>query len=115
MSYKREKRMYQLKKKRLRDKLWRTREQFCYFCKIELFYDNRSVDHLQPLARGGKSNMGNLALACKDCNHAKNEMTVFEFHEFVALNGGIDKVKENYGFGVRQPRPQSGQVSASQT
>ena len=29
------------------------------------------MDHVVPLARGGKSNKGNIVTACKDCNSSK--------------------------------------------
>lgn len=88
--------------------LWRDREHICFFCREKLTRSNRSIDHLTPLSRGGKNKYSNFVLACKDCNHAKNSMTLHEFYEFCSgFEGGIDVVKKQFGFGsTPQPHPQ---------
>ncbi len=37
------------------------------------------MDHLVPLARGGRSTKGNLVPACKECNTKKKYWLAFEF------------------------------------
>lgn len=38
-----------------------------------------TVDHIVPLARGGKSTPSNLAAACRGCNSRKHSKTAEEF------------------------------------
>lgn len=82
------------------NKLWATEAHHCFFCTSPFFTKHEvTLDHLTPLGRGGTNAYHNLVLACKDCNHAKADMTLAEFVDFVAGYGGIEYVKENYGFG----------------
>jgi 5-methylcytosine-specific restriction endonuclease McrA len=37
------------------------------------------MDHVVPLALGGRSNKGNLVPACKECNTKKKYRLAFEF------------------------------------
>jgi len=41
------------------------------------------MDHLIPLARGGKSNRANLVPACKDCNNKKKASLPFEWEGYL--------------------------------
>lgn len=52
----------------------------CYLCGhlITSIYD-LSQDHIEPLAKGGKTNAHNLMPVHKICNHRKGCMTVEEF------------------------------------
>lgn len=50
----------------------------CYHCGNPFHPSELSMDHLIPLARGGKSNKSNLVPACKECNNKKSYKTVFE-------------------------------------
>lgn len=76
---------------------WRRRHHFgqkglCYFCKHDLIlfekvtekvrkkhYSYATIDHLIPLARGGKDNFENTAVVCHPCNFLKGNMTATEF------------------------------------
>lgn len=40
-------------------------------CKICGSVDRPSVDHIEPIARGGPSNLGNLQVLCVPCNSRK--------------------------------------------
>lgn len=42
------------------------------------------MDHLVPVARGGKSVQGNLVPACKECNTKKKYRLPAEWEEYVA-------------------------------
>ena len=42
-----------------------------HYCGNEFSCDQLTMDHMIPLARGGKSNKGNVVPACKDCNNSK--------------------------------------------
>ncbi|MFA5053659.1 MAG: HNH endonuclease signature motif containing protein [Parcubacteria group bacterium] len=45
----------------------------CYLCGAHPGIGNRHVDHIVPLARGGKHEAANLAIACKRCNLVKSD------------------------------------------
>jgi 5-methylcytosine-specific restriction endonuclease McrA len=47
----------------------------CYYCNNTFPSDQLTLDHIVPLARGGKSTKGNLVLACFDCNQKKGLQT----------------------------------------
>lgn len=52
----------------------------CYYCKKTFPKKDLTMDHIVPLARGGKSNKGNIVVSCKKCNSDK------------ALDTPIDKI-----------------------
>jgi 5-methylcytosine-specific restriction endonuclease McrA len=41
------------------------------------------MDHLVPLARGGRSTKNNLVPSCKDCNNKKKNMLPLEWEEYL--------------------------------
>lgn len=41
------------------------------------------MDHIVPLARGGKSTKGNVVPACKDCNTKKKRFLPLEWVEYM--------------------------------
>ena len=43
----------------------------CHYCQHQFLPAELTMDHLVPLARGGKSTKGNLVPACKECNTKK--------------------------------------------
>lgn len=51
----------------------------CYYCDEGLTPKNFSVDHRQPVSRGGTSAFNNLAPVCKRCNDVKGSMTEQEY------------------------------------
>jgi 5-methylcytosine-specific restriction endonuclease McrA len=59
---------------------WKTQIQqgLCHFCQQMVGADNLTMDHLVPLARGGKSTRGNIVPACQDCNKKKQLGTPVE-------------------------------------
>jgi 5-methylcytosine-specific restriction protein A len=52
---------------------WRQQvgQSVCYHCKEKFRPEELTMDHLVPIARGGKSNKKNCVPACKDCNSKK--------------------------------------------
>jgi 5-methylcytosine-specific restriction endonuclease McrA len=57
----------------------------CDYCGKKFPPDELTMDHIVPLARGGKSTKGNIAACCKQCNNAKKhltpaEMLLWKFH-----------------------------------
>ncbi len=65
----------------------------CHFCQAKLTLDTATVDHLVPISRGGSNNASNKALACKDCNNRKGDMTP---EEFAANPKGKPKKKKRH-------------------
>ncbi len=41
------------------------------------------MDHIVPIARGGKSTKGNIVPACKDCNNKKKQLLPMEWEEYL--------------------------------
>jgi 5-methylcytosine-specific restriction endonuclease McrA len=51
---------------------------FCYICKEALTRQNRTIDHVIPLSRGGKNHISNLRACCGKCNNLKGSMLLSE-------------------------------------
>ena len=50
----------------------------CHYCGTSFQPDQLSMDHVVPLARGGKSTKGNVVPACMECNGKKKLETPAE-------------------------------------
>ena len=76
----------QIKKERERARKFRksqwwlnkVNQGICYYCKKKFEAKNLTMDHIVPLARGGKSTHGNIVVACRACNAAKKLETPVE-------------------------------------
>lgn len=55
----------------------------CAYCKEAVPPGKATVDHKQPLSRGGTHEMSNLYMACEDCNKRKGSMTEAEFLDYL--------------------------------
>jgi 5-methylcytosine-specific restriction endonuclease McrA len=51
----------------------------CHYCGKQVPPKDLTMDHLVPLARGGRSTKGNLVAACKECNTSKRSKLAFEW------------------------------------
>ncbi len=51
----------------------------CHHCGKQVPPRELTMDHLVPLARGGRSTKGNVVPACKECNTAKQHRLPFEW------------------------------------
>ena len=79
---KREKNKSRLMKK---SAYWRSkvqREGQCYYCKKILEPAEVTLDHIVPLALGGKTTKGNVAVCCAQCNALKQARTPVEWLVF---------------------------------
>jgi 5-methylcytosine-specific restriction enzyme A len=56
----------------------------CHYCGTVLSPKELTMDHLVPLARGGRSTKDNLVPSCKTCNIKKKSMMPLEWEEYVA-------------------------------
>ncbi len=50
----------------------------CYYCHSVFKPEDLTLDHLVPVARGGRSTRGNLVVCCRACNQAKKFLTPAE-------------------------------------
>jgi 5-methylcytosine-specific restriction enzyme A len=70
----------------LRDSQWWKRKRsagICHYCGKTFKPAELTMDHLIPIARGGKSIHGNLVPACKDCNNKKKYLLPTEWEEYL--------------------------------
>lgn len=67
----------------------KTASGLCYYCGRKFTYKQLTMDHLVPLARGGRSTKDNLVPSCKKCNTRKKSMLSVEWEEYV------DKIHRN--------------------
>ena len=59
---------------------WRRRLQrgICAYCGEKFPARELTMDHVVPVARGGRSNKGNVVASCKACNTSKQLLTPAE-------------------------------------
>jgi 5-methylcytosine-specific restriction endonuclease McrA len=75
------------KARQLRQSQWWKRQLArcrCYYCGKSLPSHRLTMDHIVPLARGGKSKKGNVVPACKDCNNKKKYLLPIEWEAYLA-------------------------------
>lgn len=61
------------------------RAKRCYYCGTPLNENNRTIDHMLPLARGGENRQHNRVWCCRECNIMKMDMTIPEFNIYKQL------------------------------
>ena len=74
------------KARELRKTRWwqqKTSSGLCYYCKKQVVYKKITMDHLVPLARGGRSTKDNLVPCCKACNNLKKSMMPIEWDAYL--------------------------------
>ncbi|EGT3606903.1 HNH endonuclease [Clostridium perfringens] len=54
----------------------------CCYCGKKLTFEERTVDHIQPINRGGETVLENLVVCCEGCNTEKGDMTLQEYIEY---------------------------------
>ena len=64
---------------------WRNRiaRGICHYCEKKVPPKELTLDHLVPVARGGRSTKGNCVPACKDCNNRKRDLLPLEWDEYL--------------------------------
>ncbi len=75
------------KARELRKSRWwqrKTAPGICHYCGKKFPFKQLTMDHLVPLARGGRSTRDNLVPACKNCNNLKKSMLPLEWEEYLA-------------------------------
>lgn len=61
----------------------------CYYCGGKFSPSELTMDHIVPLARGGKTTKGNVVTACKECNHKKKYLLPMEWEEYLKRKGPV--------------------------
>lgn len=46
----------------------------CKYCRVDLDYRNRVIDHVVPVAKGGRDTLDNLQVICWQCNAEKGDL-----------------------------------------
>ena len=74
------------KARELRQSQWWKRQVAkgqCHYCKRETPPKDLTMDHIVPIARGGKSTRGNVVPSCKSCNTAKKQLLPMEWEAYL--------------------------------
>jgi 5-methylcytosine-specific restriction endonuclease McrA len=61
----------------------KTAPGLCHYCGKKFPFKDITMDHLVPLARGGRSTKDNLVPCCKDCNNLKKSMLPLEWEDYL--------------------------------
>ncbi len=59
----------------------------CHYCGGTFPPEELTMDHLVPIARGGKSTRGTVVPACKECNSRKKYLLPIEWDEYLDSMG----------------------------
>ena len=83
----------------------------CTYCGCEIHIKEMQVDHMKPLANGGKDTFDNMYPACRSCNHRKGASSVESFRQQVerfllVLERDSVTYRNAVRFGLVQPKPQ---------
>lgn len=64
---------------------WKNRRSsgVCHYCKRHFPPQELTMDHIVPVARGGKSTKGNIVPCCKECNNRKKYLLPVEWQEYL--------------------------------
>ncbi len=74
------------KARELRRSRWwqqKTSTGTCWYCGQKVGFKNLTMDHVIPLARGGRSTKDNLVPSCKECNNKKKSSLPVEWEEYM--------------------------------
>jgi 5-methylcytosine-specific restriction protein A len=74
------------KARELRSSQWwkrRLAKGVCHYCGQSTPLKALTMDHLVPIARGGRSTKSNVVTACKACNNAKRQLLPMEWEEYL--------------------------------
>ncbi len=68
-----------------RTQWWKRRlaEGKCHYCQHPFHPADLTMDHVVPLARGGKSLKGNVVPCCKECNSQKKYLLPVEWTAYL--------------------------------
>ena len=59
----------------------------CHYCGCKIPAAELTMDHIVPIARGGRSTKGNVVPACKSCNTKKKQLLPMEWEDYLKTQG----------------------------
>lgn len=74
------------KARELRQSQWwkrRLAKGVCYYCGAPTPPKELTMDHIVPVARGGKTTKGNVVPCCKACNTRKKQLLPMEWEAYL--------------------------------
>ncbi len=74
------------KARQLRQSQWwkrRCAKGVCYYCGRPTPARELTMDHIVPIARGGRTTRGNVVPACKECNNKKKQLLPMEWESYL--------------------------------
>jgi 5-methylcytosine-specific restriction endonuclease McrA len=74
------------KARELRKQNWwknRVAQGICHYCEQQFPPKELTLDHIVPIARGGRSTKGNCVPACKECNNQKKHLLPMEWEAYL--------------------------------
>jgi 5-methylcytosine-specific restriction protein A len=74
------------KARELRQSQWwkrRVAKGICHYCGRPTPPKELTMDHIVPIARGGKSTKSNVVPCCKECNTAKKQLLPMEWEAYL--------------------------------
>jgi 5-methylcytosine-specific restriction endonuclease McrA len=74
------------KARRLRETQWWKRKLargLCHYCGRRFPPAALTMDHIVPVARGGRSTRSNVVACCKECNTAKKQLLPMEWEAYL--------------------------------
>jgi 5-methylcytosine-specific restriction endonuclease McrA len=75
------------KARELRSSQWWKRKcdkGICYYCGRSILPKQLTMDHIVPMARGGKTTKSNVVPSCKECNNQKKQLLPMEWEAYLA-------------------------------
>ena len=75
------------KARELRQSQWWKRKcakGVCHYCRRPSPTKELTMDHIVPIARGGKSTKGNVVPCCKACNNQKKQLLPMEWEAYLS-------------------------------
>ena len=70
----------------LRESQWwkrRCAKGLCHYCQRPTPPKELTMDHIVPIARGGRTTRGNVVPCCKSCNNKKKLMLPMEWEDYL--------------------------------
>lgn len=64
---------------------WKRRlaKGLCYYCNRRFLPKELTMDHIVPIARGGRSTKNNVVPCCKECNNNKKQLLPMEWEQYL--------------------------------
>lgn len=63
----------------------------CHYCNGTFPPEELTMDHIVPVARGGKSSRNNVVAACKECNNQKKYLLPIEWDDYLQRLSGASE------------------------